>query len=156
MIQQIANRNGFAIRGEIGKHIGEFIVVAQFSIMHEQHDRHGGKLFCERREPKICGWRNLKLRTQVAHSVAALENCLAILADDYSEAGIARRSYRGKNGVNLFRARVFRGGSVDCEDQKQGQRGDRAQKQSAQGFQLGFSSVFRVPTTSNGSSYCNF
>ena len=45
MIQEIADGDGFTVGGEIREDVGEGLVVAEFSVMDEKHDGHGGKLF---------------------------------------------------------------------------------------------------------------
>ena len=55
--------------------------------MDEQHDGHSGKLFREGSQAKIRVRVNLGFRTEIAHTVPALEHRAAILAHQHGEAG---------------------------------------------------------------------
>ena len=53
MVEQIADRDGFSIRGELGEEVGEVVVVVQFAVVRQQHDAGGGELLGERGEAEI-------------------------------------------------------------------------------------------------------
>ncbi len=54
MVQEIADSDGFAVGGEIGENVGEFVFVAELAVVHEQHDGHGGELLGAGGQAEIC------------------------------------------------------------------------------------------------------
>ena len=47
MVEQVANRDGLAVRGEVWKEVGEAVVVTQLGIARQQHDARCGELLGE-------------------------------------------------------------------------------------------------------------
>jgi len=53
MVQEVSNGDGLAVGGKIGKELCERLVVAKFSVVDEQHDRHGGECFVKEARRKL-------------------------------------------------------------------------------------------------------
>ena len=87
VIQQVSNGNRFSVRRKIGKDFRERLVVAELSVLDQEHGGHRRELLGERSKTEIRAGVDLHFRTGVRHTVTALENALPILVDQYSEAG---------------------------------------------------------------------
>ena len=49
----MANRDGLAIKREAREEIAKSLLIAEFAVMHQEHDSHGCELLAERGEPEI-------------------------------------------------------------------------------------------------------
>src|SRR5579864_1488601 len=78
-------RDATPICWEIRKHFRELLVIAQFSIAHQQHDRHGGELLGERCQSKVRFRINLRYCPQIANPVAAPEHYTSVFLDKNGE-----------------------------------------------------------------------
>ena len=102
MIQQVSNSDRFSVGREIGKDFRERLVVAEFSVVYEQHDGHGGELLGEGSKPEIRMCVDLRFQTEIADAVTAFEHGAAILVHQHCETRSIRRSHSGENGINLL------------------------------------------------------
>src|SRR5690348_3686261 len=117
VIQQIANGDGAAVRGEFRENILESLIVTQLAVMNEEHDGDGGELFGAGGEAEIRARINRQIGAQVAHAVDVFEKRATILADENSEAGLIRRGDNlGENGIELRSGGSLR--ACGCEKQK--------------------------------------
>ena len=74
----------------------------QPAVMDQQHDCHGRELLGAGGEAKVGVGVDLRERTQVGHSVPALEYDPALLKYKHSDTGRASRIDFGKYSINLL------------------------------------------------------
>src|SRR4029077_5913221 len=87
VVQEMANSDGLSVGGELGKDLGERLVVAEFTVMDEEHDSHGGELLGNGRDAEICVFVNFVERAEVSYAIAALEDRAVIFDDNDSRTG---------------------------------------------------------------------
>ena len=102
VIEKIPNGNIFTVGGKIREHFRESLVIAELSIMDEQHDSHGAKLFGERGEAKIGVLVDFRVCPQIADTVSFFKRCACIFAYEYGQSGSFFLGYGTKNCVGLF------------------------------------------------------
>ena len=102
MVQEVSNGDGLAVGGKIGKELCERLVVAKFSVVDEQHDRHGGELLRERSEAEIGAGIYLRFRMKIADAFGSRENISAVVTHQNCEAGLVRLDERAE--YRLFHA----------------------------------------------------
>src|SRR5215472_10639141 len=93
MIQKVTYRDRFSIVRKIAKDVAKRFVVAQFSVVHQKHDGHSGKLLGKGSQAEIGARIDSGFQAQLTYSVAALEYGLAILARQHREPRRVRRSH---------------------------------------------------------------
>src|SRR6266704_2813482 len=71
----------FPAYGKIGEDFRERFVVAEFSIVHQQHDGHGRELFGEGGEPEIRMRIDLRFRTEIAYPVGFPKTVFSSVTD---------------------------------------------------------------------------
>jgi len=99
--KQVAGGDGSPVVREIRKNAGQLVVVAELSIVHQQHDRHGGELLGTRRKTKV-GFRIDALQgSQVADAVAFAEESSTVLLNQDSEARALVIREGGENRIEL-------------------------------------------------------
>ena len=101
MVQKIANGDRFSVFRKVGEDIGEPVFVTQFAIMHQQHDRHRGKLLGARRQTEIRMRVNLAQGTQIGDAVTTLEDGAAIFDDEHRCPRPTGRLELAENVVDL-------------------------------------------------------
>src|SRR6266849_1071473 len=99
MVQEVSNGDRFAVGGKIGKKFRERLVVAKFSVVDEQHDRHGGELLREGSQAEIGAGIYLRFRTKVAHTFGSRVNISSAISNQDSEAGLVRLDERAEYGL---------------------------------------------------------
>ena len=102
MVQEMANGDGLSVGGELGEDLGERLVVAEFTVMDEEHDGHGCELLGDGREAEIGVLINLVERAEIGYAIAALKDRAAIFDDNDSRTGRGRRDVR-EQGIHLGR-----------------------------------------------------
>src|ERR1051326_2863257 len=113
--EQVTDGDGAAVGGKDWKDLGESGVIAQFVIVHKQHDGHGGELLGKRGEAEVRTAIDGGLRTKIAHAVAVLENRAAVLA---YEDGTAGRMWAGERSINRIEVGSY-GPSEEYQSQDQ-------------------------------------
>ena len=82
MSEQLTDGDVAPVIREIREYGEELVVVAQFSIVYQQHDGHGRELLGARGQTEAGSRVNLRQRSQVADAVAFAEESPAILVDE--------------------------------------------------------------------------
>ena len=72
--EQVAHGDGARVWRKVRGRFGQRLVVAEFAVVDQEHDGHGGELLGERREAEIRVGIDLRQRSQIADAVAALED----------------------------------------------------------------------------------
>ena len=78
MVEQVADRDGFAVGGEFGEEIGEVVVVVQLAVVDEQHDAGRCELLGEGCEAEICGGVDGVEGAEIGDAVSAAKDGLAL------------------------------------------------------------------------------
>ena len=102
MVQEVSNGDGLAVGGEIGKKFRERLVVPKFSVVDEQHDRHGGELLREGGQAEIRASIYLRFRTKIADAIGSRVNISSAISNQDSETGLVWLDDRAE--YRLFRA----------------------------------------------------
>jgi len=96
----MANRDSAAVDGKPGKDIGERPVISELTVMHQQHDCHGGKLLAEGGKPEIGAGIDFLEGVKIRDPVAAGENGMAVLTDQHRRARGLGVDESRENAVN--------------------------------------------------------
>lgn len=110
MVEQVADGDGFSVGGELGKDVGEMVVVVEFAVVDEQHDARCGELLGERGQAEICLVVYGAEGAKVGNSVAAAEDGLAVVDDEDRGAGSGGGFQWGEDGVDLVGGDLGGGG----------------------------------------------
>ena len=86
MGEEVPDCDGAPVVWEIRKYARQPVLVSQFSIVHQQHDRHGRELLGARRKAKGRFRIDALQASQVADAVAFAEESSTVLLDEDSEA----------------------------------------------------------------------
>ena len=86
--EQVTDRDPLPVRREGRNEVGERVLVTQLAVAHEQHDGSGRELLGDRGQAESRCRVDPLARAQVAHTVAALEDGLAVLAHEHREPGL--------------------------------------------------------------------
>src|SRR5215475_6691079 len=105
MIQKLTHRYLFSVLGKLRENPAELRFVAQFLVLHEQHDCHRRELLSHRREPKV-GFRiNLRQASELPYSVSALKDDFSVLLYQHRQARsfVCRKPFKDARNLLLRR-----------------------------------------------------
>ena len=109
VIQKVTNRDRFSIIRKIRKDFAERFVSSEFSVVHQKHDGHSGKLLGKGSQAEIGARIDFDFRAEIAHAVGALECGLAIVAHQHRETRRVRGSQGQKKLIYLLLHKGQRG-----------------------------------------------
>jgi len=106
VIQKLSHGDLFPIRGEFGKNLAKRRLVTDLFIVDEQHHRHRGKLFCDRRQTKVRFCVHPCAGSQFLHAITAFENHLSVFFHKSGKPWSFVCRYAVKHGGNLLLGRM--------------------------------------------------
>ncbi len=131
MVEEIPDRDVFAVSGKIREYFRECLVIAQLPIVDEQHDGHGGELLGEGRKPEVRVCVDFRVSAQVRVAVAFFKRGAPVLANEHRQSGRVFLGDGTEDRVGLtFRRKVgaLRAG-LYAERKKSGDRKDNCELQ---------------------------
>src|SRR2546429_7660141 len=102
-------RSRFSIIRKIRKDFAERFVSSEFSVVHQKHDGHSGKLLGKGSQAEIGARIDFDFRAEITHAVGALECGLAIVAHQHRETRRVRGSQGQKKLIYLLLHKGQRG-----------------------------------------------
>ena len=119
MVEEIADRDGPAVFGEIREEIRQTVLVAELPVVHEQHDGGGRELLRDRGQTEVGLAVDRAHGLQVRDTAGADVNGAPILHHEDRRSGLALGDEALEKRVDLFRPLV-RG--VQPAERYQGER----------------------------------
>lgn len=101
MVEQIADRNGFAVRRKFREEVGEVVVVVELAVANQEHDARRRELLGERCQPEVGLPVDGMESTEIGDAVAAAEDHLTAMDYQDGGAGSGGGFQGGEDGIDL-------------------------------------------------------